>query len=325
MFNSSTHRSSTSLRTPDDAVRVTVLKAELAASITRLTRGEGAFETAIPRLILGKVSRILHPVHTVYEPALCVIAQGSKRVLLGDDVYVYDPSQYLVFAQNLPVVGQVIDASPESPHLAIRLNLDVKEITALALELGPTGKPSGRREVGRGIYTGDNTVALLEPLLRLLALLETPEDIPILAPLVTREIVYRLLKSPDGWRLAQLALVESHSQRVAQVIEVLRKRYAEMLRMEDLAKQVHWSVSALHHHFKAITAMSPLQYQKQLRLQEARRVMLSESIDAAAAGHRVGYESQFQFNREYSRFFGAPPARDIKRLREQQASGGMSG
>ncbi|WP_039852217.1 AraC family transcriptional regulator [Hylemonella gracilis] len=324
MFNFTVHPSNASIPTSDDALRVTVLKAELAASIARLTQGDGAFETAIPRLILGKVSRILHPVHTVYEPALCVIAQGSKRVLLGDDVYVYDPSQYLVFAQNLPVVGQVIDASPECPHLAMRLNLDVREITALALELGLAGKPSGG-DVGRGIYTSDNTVALLEPLLRLLALLETPEDIPTLSPLVTREIVYRLLKSPDGWRLAQLALVESHSQRVAQVIEVLRKRYAESLRMQDLARQVHWSVSALHHHFKAITAMSPLQYQKQLRLQEARRVMLSENIDAAAAGHRVGYESQFQFNREYSRFFGAPPARDIKRLREQQATGGMSG
>lgn len=323
MLKSTAHRSNTSLHTSDDTVRVTVLKAELAASIARLTRGEGAFETSIPRLILGKVSCVLHPVHTVYEPALCVIAQGSKRVLLGNDVYVYDSSQYLVFAQNLPVVGQVIDASQESPHLAMRLNLDVKEVTALALELGMAGKPVGRT-VGRGIYTGDNTAALLEPLLRLLALLAAPEDIPTLAPLVTREIVYRLLRSPDGWRLAQLAMVESHSQRVAQVIEALRERYAETLRMEDLAKQVHWSVSALHHHFKAITAMSPLQYQKQLRLQEARRVMLSENIDAAAAGHRVGYESQFQFNREYSRFFGAPPARDIKRLREQLATGGMS-
>lgn len=318
------HPSNASLRTPNDALRVTVLKAELGASIARHAPGEGAFETAIPRLIVGKVSRILHPIHMVYEPALCVIAQGSKRVLLGDEVYVYDPSQYLVFAQNLPVAGQVVNASPECPHLAVRLNLDIREIAALALELGLTGKASGGG-VGRGIYTSDNTVTLLEPLLRLMALLDTPEDIPTLAPLVTREIVYRLLKSPDGWRLAQLAMVESHSQRVAQVIDLLRKRYAETLRMEDLAKQVHWSISALHHRFKAITAMSPLQYQKQLRLQEARRVMLSENIDAAAAGHRVGYESQFQFNREYSRFFGAPPARDIKRLREQQASGGMSG
>ncbi len=298
---------------------------EIAASVERLVDGgDGVFETAISRLFIGKVSRVQHPVHTVYEPALCVIAQGRKQVLLNDEVYVYDPSRYLVFAQNLPVTGQVFDASPESPHLAIRLNLDVTEIAELALGLGLPGKPSGL-QAGRGIYTGGLTAPLLGPLLRLLMLLEQPEDIPTLAPLAIREIVYRLLKSPDGWRLAQLTMVESQSQRVAHVIELLRKRYTETLRMEDLAKQVHWSVSSLHHHFKAITAMSPMQYQKQLRLQEARRVMLSEDIDAAAAGHRVGYGSQFQFNREYSRFFGAPPARDIKRLREQQASGGMSG
>jgi len=308
---------STYTRTPDDRLREEALQAGLASRIARFTPGEGAFQTAIPRLILGKVSHNRHPVHTVYEPALCVIAQGSKRVLLGDEVYDYDRSQYLVFAQNLPVIGHVTNASPDCPHLAMRLNLDVKEIMAMVLEMGLAGKPSGS-DAGRGIYTSDNTLALLDPLLRLLTLLDTPEDIPALAPLVTREIVYRLLKAPEGWRLAQLAMNESHSQRVAQVIALLRKHYTEALRMEDLARQVHWSVSALHHHFKTITAMSPLQYQKQLRLQEARRVMLSENIDAAAAGHRVGYESQFQFNREYSRFFGEPPARDIKRLREQQ-------
>jgi AraC-like DNA-binding protein len=310
--------------TDDEAVRVSIMKAQLAASINRLIGGEGAFETAVPRLILGKVSSILHPIHAVYEPALCVIAQGAKRVQLGGEVYVYDPSQYLVFSQNLPVVGQVVGASPEAPHLALRLNLDIKEIAALVLELGLPGKPTSR-ETERGIYTADITTSLLEPLLRLLALIDTPEDIPILAPLAIREIVYRLLKSPDGWRLARLAMVESHSQRVAQVVDLLRKRFTETLRMEDLAEQVHWSVSALHHHFKAITAMSPLQYQKQIRLQEARRVMLSENIDAAAAGHRVGYESQFQFSREYSRFFGAPPVRDIRRLRDQQLSGAMGG
>ncbi|KVQ63053.1 AraC family transcriptional regulator [Burkholderia territorii] len=308
----------------DDAVRVGSLVAEIAARVERLVDGDdGVFQTVISRLIIGKVSQAQHPVHTVYEPALCVIAQGRKQVLLNDEVYVYDPSRYLVFAQNLPVTGQVFEASPTSPHFAIRLNLDVTEIAELALGLGLPAKPSGPK-VQRGIYTGALTVALLEPLLRLLMLLEHPEDISTLAPLVIREIVYRLLKSPDGWRLAELTMIESQSQRVAHVIEFLRKSYTKTLRMEDLAKQVHWSVSSLHHHFKAITAMSPMQYQKQLRLQEARRAMLSEDIDAAEAGYRVGYSSQFQFNREYSRFFGAPPARDIKRLREQQASGGKS-
>ncbi|HSV82148.1 MAG TPA: AraC family transcriptional regulator [Ramlibacter sp.] len=314
-----------STRAPDtgrsgDQVQVTVLRAELAAQIERLVASEGALATAIPRLTLAKVSRSLQPVHAVYEPALCVIVQGGKRVLLGDEVYLYDAGHYLVVAQNLPVSGHVVDASPEAPHLALRLDFDVKEIASLALELGLAGSQADR-PAQRGIYTGELSTALLEPLLRLTKLLESPEDIPTLAPLVAREILYRLLKAPDGWRLAQLALADSYSQRVAKIIDLLRRRYQEPLPMEDLAREAHWSVSALHRHFKAVTAMSPLQYQKQLRLQEARRIMLSERIDAAVAGHRVGYDSQSQFNREYSRFFGAPPVRDIKRLREQQVGG----
>jgi len=159
---------------------------------------------------------------------------------------------------------------------------------------------------------------LLDPLLRLVKLLLTPEDAPALAPLIIREILYRLLKSPEGWRLAHMAMGDSQNQRIAQVINLLRQRFEQPLRVEDLAEQVHMSVSSLHQHFKAVTAMSPLQFQKQLRLQEARRLMLSDQLDAATAGHRVGYESQSQFNREYSRFFGFPPVRDIKRLRELQ-------
>ena len=296
-------------------VQVTLMRAELAARIQRLVRGDGAYPSAIPRLTLGRISRA-HLVHTLYEPALCVIAQGTKRVLLGDEVYVYDTSHYLVFAQNLPVAGQVVDASPEAPHLALRLDFDVKEIASLALELKLVGKQVARG-MQRGIFTGELSTILLEPLLRLTGLVESPEDIPALAPLAIREILYRLLKSADGWRLAQLGMADSHSQRVAHAIKLLRQRFGDPLRVEDLAREVHLSASALHHHFKAATAMSPLQYQKQLRLQEARRIMLGEHVDAATAGHRVGYESQSQFNREYSRFFGAPPARDIKRLREQ--------
>jgi AraC-like DNA-binding protein len=305
-----------------DQLRITLLRAELAALIERLTHGEGALVTPLPALTIGKVSRTPHSIHSVYEPSLCVIAQGTKRVLVGSDVYVYDTTQYMVFAQNLPITGQVIGASPEAPHLGLRLKFDAREIAALALELGPAGSAASRGDAARGVFTGAPSVALLETLLRLVRLLETPEDIPMLAPLVTREILYRLLKSPEGWRLAQLALVDGHSQRIAQVTDLLRRRFREPLRMDDLARQVHWSISALHHHFKAVTAMSPLQYQKQLRLQEARRVMLSENIDAAAAGRRVGYDNQSHFNREYSRFFGAPPVRDIRRLREQQFGSG---
>lgn len=307
----------------DDQFQTMALRAELAARIDQILQADGVVQTAIPRFRLGKVTHVPHPVHTVYEPALCVIAQGSKRVLLGNEVYVYDASHYLVFAQNLPVSGQVVDASAALPHMALRLDFDVKEVAALAMELNMAGQATAHK-VERGIYTGELTSALLSPLLRLVKLLEQPEDIPVLAPMLTREILYRLLKAPAGWRLAQLSMAESNSSRIAQTIELLRRRFHEPLAMADLAREAHWSVSALHHHFKAVTAMSPLQFQKQLRLQEARRVMLAEGVDAATAGHRVGYDSQSQFSREYSRFFGSPPVRDIKRLREQRVVG-MSG
>lgn len=300
-----------------DALRVTVMRAELAALIERHARVDGMHDTAIPRFGLARVSQTQQPVHCLYDPAFCVLAQGSKRVLLADEVYVYDSNRYLVVSQNLPVAGQVIDATPEAPYLGTRLQFDAKDIAALALELR-LGDKTPRGEAPRGIYTHELTTTLLEPMLRLIKLLDTPEDIPALAPLITREILYRLLKAPDGWRLAQMALAGSHSQRIAQAINLLSLRFHEPLRVEDLAAEVHMSTSSLHHHFKAVTAMSPLQFQKQLRLQLARQIMLSEQVDAATAGHRVGYDSQSQFNREYSRFFGSPPARDIKRLREQQ-------
>ncbi|MDM0073221.1 AraC family transcriptional regulator [Variovorax sp. J2P1-59] len=302
---------------PVDQLQTTVMRAELAAMIDRITVIDGAHATAIPRLTLARASLMQHPVHAMHEPAFCVLAQGSKRVLLGDEVYIYDSSQYLVVSQNLPVSGQIIDASPEAPYLGLRLSFDVKDITALALEL-QLGETLPKRASQRGIFTGELSTTLLDPVLRLVRLLDSPEDVPALAPLVTREILYRLLRSADGWRLAQMAVVDSHSQRIAQAISVLSQRFQEPLRVEDLADEVHMSVSSLHQHFKAVTAMSPLQFQKQLRLQESRRIMISEHVDAATAGHRVGYESQSQFNREYSRFFGLPPARDVKRLRENQ-------
>jgi AraC-like DNA-binding protein len=300
-----------------DSLQTTVLRAELAAIIERRTVVDGFHDTAIPRLALARASQMQHPVHAMYEPAFCVLAQGSKRVLLGEEVYVYDSSRYLVVSQNLPVSGQVIDASPEAPYLGLRLGFDVKEIAALALEFR-LAETAPRGAAPRGIFTDELSPALLDPLLRLVRLLDTPDDVAALGPLISREILYRLLKSPDGWRLAQMAMVDSHSQRIAQAIGVLSQRFREALRIEALADEVHMSVSSLHHHFKAVTSMSPLQFQKQLRLQESRRIMIGEDVDAATAGHRVGYESQSQFNREYSRFFGLPPARDIKRLRESQ-------
>jgi AraC-like DNA-binding protein len=305
----------------DQQVETTLLRARLAALVQKHTPADTVVATAVPRLTLGHGARVAHPVHAVYEPALCVIAQGCKQVLLGGEVYVYDQSQAMVFAQNLPVTGNVMGASPECPHLAIRLDLDTKELAAMAIELQPqAGVARGGQRNHRGLYTMALTPDILHPLLRLVRLIEHPRDIAALAPLATREILYRLLTGPGGAQLAQLAMPDSHSQRVAQVIARLHERFREPLRIEDLAREVHWSTSALHHHFKAATAMSPLQYQKQIRLQEARRLLLTEHLDAGTAGHRVGYDSASQFNREYSRFFGAPPARDMKRLREQQVS-----
>lgn len=302
---------------PADMVQATVLRAELATAIERATAVDGLHETAIPRLHLARLSRPQSPAHAVHEPAFCVLAQGSKRVLLADETYIYDNSQYLVVSQCLPVAGQVIDPTPESPYLSLRLDFEAKDIAALALDLDLL-RTLPQRPAQRGLFTGELSVALLDPVLRLVRLLDSPEDIPTLAPLIVREILYRVLRAPEGWRLAQMAVADGYSRRVARAIHELTERFREPLRVEQLAQAVHMSVSSLHQHFKAVTAMSPLQYQKQLRMQEARRLMFGEQVDAATAGHRVGYESQSQFSREYSRFFGMPPARDIRRLRELQ-------
>ena len=304
-----------------EQLQITVMRAELAAQIERHTGVDGVVNTAIPRLLLVRASRSTHPVHAIHQPAFCVLAQGSKRVLLNDEAYVYDSSHYFVVSQNLPVSGQVVDASPEAPFLGLKIDFGPKDIAALALEIGRDDKHTAR-PAQRGMFTGELSTALLDAVLRLVNLLDTPNDIAMLAPLCLREILYRLISAPDGWRLCQMAMLDSHSQRVTQAIGLLQARYKEPLQIERLAREVHMSVSSLHSHFKAVTAMSPLQFQKQLRLQDARHIMLSERVDAATAGHRVGYESQSQFNREYSRFFGAPPARDIKRLREQQLQSG---
>jgi len=301
-----------------EQMKITVMRADLAAQIERHTGGvDGIFETAVPRLTLVRMTRARPPAHGLQQPAFCVLAQGSKRVLLNDEVYDYDSGTYLVASQNLPVSGHVIEASEAHPYLGLKLEFDVRDVAALALELNDLDT-GANRQAQRGLFIGTMTTTLLDAVLRLVNLLETPSDIATLAPLCAREILYRLLRAPEGWRLAQMAIVNSHSQRVAQVIQRLYNDFHQPLHMEALAREAHMSVSSLHSRFKEVTAMSPLQFQKQLRLQEARRIMLSEQIDAGMAGHRVGYESPSQFNREYSRFFGAPPARDIRRLREEQ-------
>ncbi len=300
---------------PDDSLDPAVAEqqAELASLIERYTGRDGVHPTAIPCLFLYRSSTPSDPLCNVQEPAFGIIAQGSKQVTLGDDVYVYGRAHYIVVSVDLPVMGQVIEASPAAPYLGVRIDLDIKQLGTLIVEAGLRG--AAGQQTGRGLFVNRIGPPLLGAALRLMRLLESPQDIPVLAPLILREIHYRLLLGDEGGRLRQMVLADSQSQRIVKAIAWLKRNYARPLRIEAIARELHMSPSSLHHHFKAVTAMSPLQYQKQLRLQEARRLMLSEMVDAATAGHRVGYESPSQFSREYSRLFGEPPVRDLARLR----------
>ena len=286
---------------------------EMSGLITRFTAGEGAHETALAGVTLHRASAPRPRVHGVQNPCICVIAQGAKRVMLGEEVYIYDRARYLVASVDLPASGQVIEASAEKPYLAIKIDVDPHEIAALLLEAAPPR--SAEAIPARGLFVSKTSPELVDAFVRMLRLLEAPEDIPALAPAAQREILYRVLKGEEGFRLRQIANASSHAKRIAKTIEWLRRHFNEPLRVDDLASQASMSASAFHEHFRAMTAMSPLQFQKQLRLQEARQLLLSESLDAATAGHRVGYESPSQFSREYSRLFGAPPATDMRRLR----------
>jgi AraC-like DNA-binding protein len=295
-------------------------QSEFARLIDRHIPADGIHASAIPRLVLIRTSEPSEPLPTVYDPAVCVVAQGRKQVMLADEVYVYDPEKYLVVTVDLPVVGQVIEATPAQPYLCLKLDLDPGQLSALMMEVGQ-GIPRNPKadRLGLGLAISPVEPALLDAVVRLLRLLETPQDIPILAPLIEREILYRLLFGEYSERLRQIALADSRMVSVSRAITWLKQNFAEPFRIETIAREARLSPSALHHSFKSVTAMSPLQYQKQLRLQEARRLMLAQALDAATASHHVGYESPSQFSREYSRLFGAPPSRDIARLKSAQA------
>jgi AraC-like DNA-binding protein len=250
----------------------------------------------------------------MFEPRICVIAQGAKRVLLGDETYVYDPQHFLITSVDLPTVAEIIEASREKPYLGLILNIDQREISQLMVDSNlPPPRP---QQSSRGMATGEVTLPMLSTFQRLIDLLAEPKDIPILAPVIQREIFYRLLVSDQGARLRQMASTGSQSQQIARAIQWLKSNFTQPLRIDDLATQVNMSTSTFHHHFRSVTAMSPLQYQKWLRLSEARRLMLAENQDATTAAFQVGYESPSQFSREYGRLFGAPPLRDITSLRQ---------
>ncbi len=287
----------------------------LAGRISRWAVKAGRLDTAIPALSMSRWDAPTELANYLAEPSLCLIAQGAKRVLLGKEAYTYDANHFLITSVDLPVVAQVFEASREKPFLGLVLRLSRGAITRMMADSDvPPPRP---QQTSRGIVVSEVTSPLLDAFVRLIDLLDTPEDIPVLAPLVQREILYRLLIGEQGERLRQIGAAGSQGHQIAQVIGWLKDHFNQPLHVDDLATSASMSPSTFHRHFRAVTSMSPLQFQKSLRLHEARRLMLTEHLDAASAAFQVGYESHSQFNREYSRLFGAPPLRDIKSLRQR--------
>jgi AraC-like DNA-binding protein len=269
---------------------------ELVERIGRAIPEDGTVQPLLG-LHLVRCSEPLVPVHGVLEPSVCVIAQGSKQVLLGESRYQYDPSHYLLATIELPSVGQVLSASKERPYLSLRLELAPTLVSSVMLEASYSSPPSGASVSALDVSPLDGP--LLDAFVRLTRLLDAPAEAPVLRPLITREILYRLLQGEQGARLRHLAILAGYTSHIARAVERLRHDFDQPLPLEQLARELGMSVSGLHHHFKAVTAMSPLQFQKRLRLQEARRLMLSEDLDAASAAYRVGYRDASHFNREY--------------------------
>lgn len=291
---------------------------ELTELLLACAPSDGIHDTGLAGVCSIRVSRPGDELaQALHRPALCLIAQGAKRVLLRDEVYAYDPSRVLVFSVDLPISAQVTQATWARPYMCFRLDIDPVEVADLVMQISPV--PKSAKAASRGLFLTAASPELLDAVLRLMRLTRSPQDAALLAPLAVREILIRLLNSPEGGRLASLGRGDGHASRVAKAIAWLKENHASSLKVDELAQRVHMSASSFHQHFRAMTAMSPLQFQKQLRLQEARRLMLAEGSDAATASHRVGYESPSQFSREYARQFGAPPLRDIQRLKQENA------
>jgi AraC-like DNA-binding protein len=288
--------------------------AELATLTEKYSSGDGVHATAIRGLHCIKLSAPNLKLPAVYEPSICVILQGSKQVLLEDEIYRYAPPQFLAISVDLPLLGQVLEASATRPYLCLQIQIDARQIAELVAQCNEHSFV--RNDAARGLFVGHLDGATQEAVLRLTRLLDTPKDIPILAPMMLREIHYRLLMSEDGAAIAQMAIAGSITYRIGQIIRKMKASLATPVRVEELAALASMSPSSFHQHFKAVTAMSPLQYYKRLRLTEARHILLSENADAASTAYRVGYESTSQFNRDYARMFGAPPIRDVTGMRE---------
>jgi AraC-like DNA-binding protein len=303
--------------TPLAGDRARELRSELARKIAARMGSAENRATEIPGVTLHRRTAPTAPCSATYEPGVTVIAQGRKRVDLGRTTFIYGESRYLLTSVDLPIVSQIIEASEEVPCLAMSLKLEMPVIRELLSreEIQASDAPSD----SPAMATGEATVEFLTACCRLMDLLDAPQDIPFLSGLIQREIIYRILRGPEGARLRAIATLGDQSHRTAKAIAWIKANYAKPLRVDDLAQIAGMGPSTLHHHFRALTAMSPLQYQKQLRLQAARGRMLIDGLDAASAAFEVGYESASQFNREYSRLFGQPPMRDIRNLRSPSA------
>ena len=286
--------------------------ARLAGLLAANAPHDGSFATCIPGVHAVRASSAsAELVHGLHRPALCIVAQGAKTVMLGDESYEYDPSRMMIFSLDLPIAPMIRQASVAAPYLSFRFDFDQERLAELILKAWPDGAPLLRES--RAVYVAQAGEAVTDAAARLLALASQPEDAALLAPLVKDEIVLRLLRGPFGARLAQLGRIESH--RIGKVVAWIRSHFDQAIRIEEMAELAHMSSSSLHEHFKSLTSMSPLQFQKALRLQEARRLMLASGIDAGVASQRVGYVSASQFSREYARHFGTAPSRDMLRLR----------
>ena len=307
-----------SIETTKRAETTPSMQRELALIIERFTPADGEHRTAVPMLTLHRYSTRSELCRGITRASLIVAAQGAKRVMVGGQAYDYGPTRCLITSVDLPTMSQITVASRQTPYLCLALALDLQQLADLMSEMGQARSVS--IAVGKAIAVTTLTATLLDPALRLLRLLDHPADIAVLAPLIEREILFRLLSGEQGARLRQLAATESRTNKVARAVDWLKRHYDEPLRIDELAQRLNMSASSLHHHFKDVTAMSPLQYQKLLRLHEARRLLLQQAADVGLVALKVGYESSSQFSREYSRLFGAPPLRDVVRLRSLENS-----
>ncbi len=279
-------------------------------------RGENLIQTAIDPLTFYYSDAPTEMLATVYEPSVCIIVQGAKEVGVGEELIPYDPEMYLLASVHMPARVRIAEASPERPYMGLTLSFTMEQIFEVLHEMPKPPKRPGKSQ--SGLYFGQMQPRLMDPVTRLVRLLDSPQDIPVLTPLILKEILYFLMTDEGGGIIHQYLMDGSATQRVVEAITKIKEAFKEPLNVKELARSVSMSESSLYHNFKQITAMSPLQYQKQLRLQEARRLMIAEGLEASAAGYRVGYESPSQFSREYARMFGLPPIADTR----QEMAGG---